>query len=64
MGDHWTADEISAEVARTRILAENPGNMRIALMTALALIEGLARLVKPQSERDREDNPPPKQSGE
>jgi hypothetical protein len=63
-GTQWTPDEIIAEAKRLMTSGGNPRNARSDLQTALGMIQGLAWLVKPQYERDRETNPPPKQYGE
>lgn len=57
--DYWSPDQIRAEAHRLRTSEEAPD-----LEAVLAMIEGLAWLAKPQDERDREANPPPKQFGD
>lgn len=56
--DYWSADGIRAEAHRLRL------GGTADLQAVLALVEGLAWLVKPRDERDREANPAPKQSGD
>lgn len=60
----WTPEEIAAEARRLRRNGGNPHNAHADLQTALAMIEGLADLVRPRDERDAQANPPPQWPGE